>query len=118
MRPRASPVTPRRSSNDVDDMRSEIHELSRRLRLSETQASHMAQRASQSTTAVRNQEEEMKASYLQWGARANEEVISLLNSFQMSATSDRQREQQVYHLESQLRDVEQAAVETRGRHEE
>eukprot|EP00974_Lingulodinium_polyedra_P103197 9990960-Lingulodinium_polyedra.AAC.1 len=36
----------------------------------------------------------------------------------MSTTSDRMREQQVHHLESQLQFVEGAAVETRGRHEE
>eukprot|EP00974_Lingulodinium_polyedra_P122448 11182868-Lingulodinium_polyedra.AAC.1 len=60
-------------------------------------------------TAVRNREEEMKASNMQRVAQASEEVISFLNSFQMSVTSDRQREQQVYHFEGQLRYVEQAA---------
>eukprot|EP00974_Lingulodinium_polyedra_P020857 2017087-Lingulodinium_polyedra.AAC.1 len=68
----------------------------------------MAQRAVQNMTVVRNQEEELRASYAQWGSHANEEITSLLNSFQMSTTSDRLREQQVYQLENQLRFVEEA----------
>eukprot|EP00974_Lingulodinium_polyedra_P068839 6666280-Lingulodinium_polyedra.AAC.1 len=36
----------------------------------------------------------------------------------MSTTSDRMREQQVHYLEGQLRFVEGAAAETRGRHDE
>eukprot|EP00974_Lingulodinium_polyedra_P118016 11165581-Lingulodinium_polyedra.AAC.1 len=78
----------------------------------------MAQRAVQNVTAARSQEEEFSASYAQWGLQANEEITALLNSFQMSTTSDRLREQQVHQLENQLRFVEEAVVETRGRRDE
>ena len=118
MRTRAAPATPRRSRNDTDDLKSEVRELTRRLRLSENQATHLVQRAVENAAAVRYEEEELRASYMQWGAQANSEINALLNSFQMSTTSDQMREQQVQRLESQLQYVEGSAAETRGRHDE
>eukprot|EP00974_Lingulodinium_polyedra_P072140 6983229-Lingulodinium_polyedra.AAC.1 len=61
MRSRAAPVTPRRPRDDTDDLKSEVRELARRLRLSENQATHLVQRAAESTVAVRNEEEELRA---------------------------------------------------------
>eukprot|EP00974_Lingulodinium_polyedra_P130493 11214018-Lingulodinium_polyedra.AAC.1 len=63
MRTRDSPTTPRRSHNDTDDLKSEVRVLTRRLRLSETQVSRVAQRAVQNMTVARSQEEELRASY-------------------------------------------------------
>ena len=112
MRARAAPATPRRPRNDTDDLKSDARELTRRLRLSENQATRLVHRGVENVAAVRNEEEELRASYAQWGARANSEITALLNSFQMSTTSDQMREQQV--RESQLQFVEGAAAETRG----
>eukprot|EP00974_Lingulodinium_polyedra_P067241 6509102-Lingulodinium_polyedra.AAC.1 len=71
MRTRAAPATPRRPRNDTDDLQSEVRELTRKVRLSESQATHIAQRVVENAAAVRNEEEELRTSCAQWNAQAS-----------------------------------------------
>ena len=77
-----------------------------------------AEHASAEMMAVLRQEDQLRAQYGAWGQGAQEEITSLLGSFQAAAYRDEQGEAQIAGLEARLHHVESAAAEVRGRHDE
>ena len=89
-----APASPRTQRDRVSDLQGQVHELTRRLRHTENQAqAHgrmVEEQANAEMMAVLRQEYPMRAQYGAWGHGAQEEIFSLLNSFQASAYRDEQ----------------------------
>ena len=129
--PRTQPVTPRSSTDQVSDLKSQIVELKRQLRATNRHALEHEQAVEQQATAAveyteqqaavalaqaRSEHEAAMIQFREWGGGAKEEVDSLLNSFHASTLRGQQSEAQVADLQARLRQAEGVAEQAHGRH--
>ena len=128
---RQHPVTPSSSSDQVGDLRSELFELKRQLRLAERNALEHRQAVEQQATAAvqyteqeasvalaqaRSEHEAAMIQFREWGGGAKEEIDSLLNSLHASTLGGQESDAQVADLRVRLQHAESVAEQAHGRH--
>ena len=129
--PRINPVTPRSTTGQVSDLKSEIVELQRQLRRTSRHALEHEQAVEQQATATveyteqqatvaltlaHSEHEAAMIQFREWGSGAREEVDSLLNYFHASTLRGQESEAQVADLQARLRLAEGVAEQAHGRH--
>ena len=129
--PRANPVTPTSSNEQITELKSQVVELNRQLRAANRHALEYEQAVEQQATAAVAYTQQQAAvalaqahsehaaamiQFREWGGGAKEEVDSLLNSFHASTLRGQESEAQVADLQSRLRHAESVAEQAGWRH--